>query len=315
MPRLSSDRIAAAARRIAPEFRDTPQYDCESLSQALGCQLTVKVEVMNPIRSFKGRGADHFMAGIAPGSRLITASAGNLGQAMAYAARARGVALTVYASIAANPLKIERMRAFGADVILTGADFDAAKLAAKAAAATQGLRMVEDGRDPELAEGAGTIAVELLRAPGGFDAVLVPLGNGALLGGVARFLTDHAPAIQVIGVSAAGAPSMERSWRSGAPVETPTIDTIADGLGTRIPIAEALDDLRGTIADIVAVSDPAMIEGMRLAHRHLGLVLEPSGAATLAAIQSDPARFRGARVAAILCGGNLTTDQMARWLA
>ena len=165
-PRLSLDSIAAAARAIDPVFRDSPQYDCEPLSAALGCDLRLKLELLNPIRSFKGRGADWFLSQrLARGEHgaLVCASAGNFGQALAYVCRGHGVALTVFAATQANPLKLERMRALGAAVCLHGLDFDAAKDAARAHAAASGDTLVEDGLDAAISEGAGSIAVELLR--------------------------------------------------------------------------------------------------------------------------------------------------------
>src|SRR5262245_59304628 len=132
MQRLRLERIEEAARRIAPELRDTPQYVCEPLAERLGCRLTLKVETLNPIRSFKGRGADFFVSSLrAPERGLVCASAGNFGQAMAYACRPRKIPCVVYAAVRANPLKIERMRALGAEVRLSGEDFDAAKDAAR----------------------------------------------------------------------------------------------------------------------------------------------------------------------------------------
>jgi threonine dehydratase len=313
--RISLANIEAAAQTIDPVFLNSPQYVNEPLSDLCGARLVVKVETANPIRSFKGRGADFFISGVAAGSHVVTASAGNLGQAMAYAARKRGVDLTIYASTKANPLKIDRMRALGATVILHGEDFDAAKAEAKRVCAETGAPMVEDGREPRLSEGAGTIAVELLGFQQRIDTVVVALGNGAILGGMARYLKAHAPHIEVLGVAAAGAPCMERSWRSGSLVETARVDTIADGMGTRIPIPEALGDMRGTVDDVLLVEDDAMIEAMKLSHRHLGLVLEPSGAAGLAALLANQERFRGKTVATVLCGGNLTPEQMVTWLS
>jgi threonine dehydratase len=313
--RLSFSNIEEAARAVDPVFLNTPQFVAEALSEALGVRTIVKVETLNPIRSFKGRGADFFMSGLKAGDRVVTASAGNLGQAMAFAARKRGLFLTVYASVNANPLKIDRMKALGAEVILHGEDFDDAKSEAKRFAAKNKLPMVEDGLEPRLSEGAGSIAVELLRFAEQIDVVLVALGNGAILGGMARYIKQVRPSIEVIGVAAKGASCMENSWRSAALVETARIDTIADGMGTRVPIPEALDDLARTVDDIVLVSDDRMLEGMRLAYRHLGLVLEPSGAAGIAAILTNPARFSGKSVATVLCGGNLTPEQMGRWLS
>lgn len=313
--RIAPERIARAAALIDPVFRNSPQFRAEALEGQLGCRLVVKVETLNPIRSFKGRGAELLCAGAAPGARLVCASAGNFGQGMAYAARKRGLALTVFAATAANPLKVARMRALGAEVRQEGADFDAAKLAARAYAAATGGRFVEDSRDVETAEGAGTIGVELLAWPEPLDAIVVPLGNGALLAGIATWVKAQAPAVELIGVCAAGAPAMERAWRSGRAEALDRIDTIADGIGVRVPVPEALADLEGVVDDVVLVDDATMLAAMRLAHAHLGLVLEPSGAAGLAALLADGARFRGRLVATVLCGGNLTPEQIGAWLS
>jgi threonine dehydratase len=312
--RISLERITQAATLIDPVFLNSPQFLAESLSAQLGCRLVMKVETTNPIRSFKGRGAEYLAATLEGRPQLVCASAGNFGQGMAFAARKRGLPITVFAAISANPLKIERMRALGAEVRLEGQDFDAAKQAARAYAAQSGARFVEDSRDVETAEGAGTIGIELLRWPEPFDALLVPLGNGALLAGVARWVKAHRPATQVIGISANGAPAMERSWRSGRIERFEQITTIADGIGVRVPVPEALDDLAGLLDDILLVEDEMMLAAMRLAHQELGLVLEPSGAVGLAALLADGARFRGQLVGTILCGGNLTPEQMRQWL-
>lgn len=312
--RLSLENIARAMEVIDPVFLHTPQYRAEALEPHLGCRLVVKVETLNPIRSFKGRGASLYLSRVAPGARLVCASAGNFGQAMAYACRARGVPLTVYASVNANPLKLERMRALGADVRLYGEDFDAAKEEARRHAAAAGLTLVEDGLEPATGEGAGTIGLELAAWPEPFDSVVVPLGNGALLTGVGRWIKAHEPATEVVGAAASGAPSMVESWRAGRPVAHDSIATIADGIGVRVPVPEAVEDMRGTVDDALLVSDEAMLAAMRLLHEHLGLVVEPSGAAGVAAILEHRARFAGRLVATVICGGNLTPEQMRMWL-
>src|SRR4051812_7237969 len=312
--RISLDRIAQAATLIDPGFLNSTQFPTDRLSAQLGCRLVVKVETTTPIRSFKGRGAEYLAAMLQGQPQLVCASAGNFGQGMAFAARKRGLALTVFAAVGANPLKIERMRALGAEVRLEGQDFDAAKLAARAFATEVGARFVEDSRDVETAEGAGTIGLELLRWPEPFDTILVPLGNGALLAGIARWVKAHRPTTQMIGVSASGAPAMERSWRSGRIERLEQITTIADGIGVRVPVPEALDDLAGLLDDILLVEDVTMLAAMRLAHQELGLVLEPSGAVGLATLLADGGRFRGQLVGTILCGGNLTPEQMRQWL-
>jgi len=312
--RISLERIARAADLIDPVFLNTPQFRAEALEPVLGCRLLVKVETANPIRSFKGRGAELLCAGLPAGARVVCASAGNFGQGMAFAARKRGIALTVFAATTASPLKIARMRALGAEVRLQGDDFDAAKQAARAFAAEHGARFVEDSRDVETAEGAGTIGAELLRWPERPDAMLVPLGNGAMLAGIAAWVKAHAPGVELIGVCAAGAPAMERAWRTSIVASLDRVDTIADGIAVRVPVPEALDDLAGVVDDVVLVDDARLLQAMRLAHAQLGLVLEPSGAAGLAALLADPRRFRGRLVAAVLCGGNLSPEQIRGWL-
>jgi threonine dehydratase len=321
--RLSLERIARAAATIDRVFLDSPQYRVESLEEPLGCRVLVKVETLNPIRSFKGRGADWYVASLDPAPRLqsgesrphlVCATAGNFGQGMAYAARKRGVPITVFTGRDANPLKVERMRGFGADVRLA-ADMDAAFDDAASFAAESGARLVVDGRDPAIGEGAGTIGIELLRWPEPLDTILVPLGDGSLLAGIARWVKAHQAATRMVGVCAAGAPAMERSWRAGRVEVVQGTGTIADGLAVTAPFPEALTDITGLVDDILLVPDEALLDAMRLAHRELGLVLEPSGAAGLAAVIAHGGRFRDQLVGVILTGGNLTPDQIRRWLA
>ena len=315
--RLSLASIAAAANGIDPVFTQTPQYDGEALSQALGCSVLLKFEVLNPIRSFKGRGADWYLQQrLARGERgaLVCASAGNFGQALAYACRARGVALTVFAAENANALKLERMRALGAAVRLHGVDFDAAKNAAREHASVAGATFVEDGRDAAISEGAGTIAVELLRDDPVLDALLIPLGNGALLNGIARWSKARAPATRVVGVVSRGAPSMAQSWRAGHSICGERVATIADGIAVRVPVDEALADMRGLVDDVVDVDDTPLVEAMRLVHRHAGVVVEPAGVAGIAALIAQRDTYADRRVATVLCGGNLTPRQIQQWL-
>ena len=313
--RLSLTEIAAAAELIDPVFLHTPQYLSEPLNDELGLSLVCKIETLNPIRSFKGRGADFLLARLpAATGKLVCASAGNFGQGLAYAARRRGWPLQVFAAETANPLKLERMRALGAAVQLAGRDFDEAKDAAKAAALRHGWRYIEDGREPAISEGAGTMAVELLRWPEAFDAIVAPLGNGALLSGIGTWCKAYAPATRIIGACMNGAPAMEQSWRARQTIQTNSARTIADGIAVRVPVAEALQDLAAVADDIWLLDDEDLLSAMRLAHQHLGLVLEPAGAAGLAAVMKQRDALAGQLVATILCGGNLTEEQRRRWL-
>lgn len=318
--RIRLDAIVAAPADIDPVFLDTPQYECQALSEALGCRLTIKVETANPIRSFKGRGGSLLIASLARhqasdlAQPVVSASAGNWGQALAYACRSHRRSLVLFAAETANALKIERMHALGADVRMTGVDFDAAVAAGRAHAAEHGLHFVADSQEVETSVGAGTIAVELLERGQIFDAVLVPLGNGALLTGIGRWLKAASPSTKVIGVSAAGADAMAASWREGRIVERPSVATQADGIAVRVPIPQAVHDMTGTVDEVLLVDDDAILRAVRLLFDTAGLLVEPAGAAGVAALLAFRRRFVGQRMATVLCGGNMTMDQMRRWL-
>ncbi len=324
-PRVTLDGIRRAHAHIDPAFLHSPQLESAPLGDALGTRLVVKVETLNPVRSFKGRGSDWFIASCVAAAaargaldaappRVICASAGNFGQGIADAARRRGARATVYAAHTANTLKIARMRALGAEVRLAGDDFDAAKAAAREAAEAEGIAYVEDGRELAVTEGAGTMGVELARWPEPLDVALLPLGNGALMAGVGHALRALSPRTRLVAVCAAGAPSMAHSLRERRVVETPSVDTIADGIAVRVPVPQALDDLRGVVDDVVLVDDAAILEAMRLVHRHVGVVVEPAGVVGVAAALAHPTLVRGALAATPLCGGNLTPEQLRDWL-
>ncbi len=206
------------------------------------------------------------------------------------------------------------MRRLGAEVILEGADFDAAKLAARVFAQQNGHLYTEDGAWAAIAEGAGTMALEMTRALAGagncLDAVLVPLGNGALLTGVGAWMKAEMPACKVIGVVDAAAPSMQLSWHAQKPVTTQSAASIADGIAVREPVPYALECMRATVDDVWAVSEPAIREAMRFCRDHYGLLIEPAGVAGVAAVLENRSALAGQRVATILCGSNLTPEQI-----
>lgn len=313
--RLSLRNIERAASLIDPVFLHSPQYECEPLSQALGAALTLKVETLNPLRSFKGRGADFFLkdnAAALAGRPLVCATAGNWGQAMAYVCRARGWPLVVYTATTANAFKVERMRAMGAEVRLHSDDFDTAKEEARRFCASSGALLVEDGLETQISEGAGTIARELL-ARDAFDALLVPLGNGALLNGMGLWTKAHAPATRVIGVCAEGADAMAASWKARRLIERPATQTIADGIAVRRPVPRALDDMQGLVDDVLLVSDAAIRRAMQLVFQTAGLMVEPAGIVGVAAVMEHPA-LRSQKLATVLCGSNLTPQQIVQWL-
>jgi len=310
---LCSERIARAHGILALPFRDTPQFEATALGERLGCQLVAKIETLNPIRSFKARGAQFFVSQLAGKPQLVCTSTGNFGQGMAFAARQRDLALTVFMDPPANPLKVARMRALGADVRMASGEGGDAHGAARRFAAEHGARLVVDGNEAAIAEGAGTIGLELLRWEEPFDAILAPLGDGALLSGISCWCKAHSPDVRMIGVCASRSPAMWHSLREQRIVTAPA-RTIAEGISVETPCAAAVTNLTGLADEVLLADDVGLIDAMRLAHRDIGVVLEPAGAAALAALLAYPARFRGQRIGAVLTGGNLSPEQMQQWL-
>jgi threonine dehydratase len=302
---LNLESIARAAREIDAVFRNTPQFEADALGRRLGGRVLLKVETVNPIRSFKGRGTDFYLRAAAhlPG-KLVTASAGNFGQGLAWAARSRGISLDVYAAESANPLKVARMRDLGASVHLAGRDFDDAKTHAREHAARDGVPFVEDGKEPSIAEGAGSIAVELMTHPEPITAAVIPLGNGALLGGMGTWIRHASPGTRIVGVCAAAAPAMRESLLAGRAIETKDAKTIADGIAVRVPIPEALEYLAPVVDDVVLVSESSLRQAMSMVLDTTGLVGEPAGVAGIAAL-IEHEHLRTGLVATPLCGSNV----------
>ena len=314
--RLRLDRVRTAAGDIDPVFLDTPSFACAPLGLALGCSVTLKVETLNPVRSFKGRGTET-VAAVARregASRLVCASAGNLGQALAYSGSRRGLGVTVVAARTANPLKLRQIAASGAEVRLEGEDIEDARLLAREIAEAGRAYLVEDSFDLATCEGAATMGLELVRDDPRLDVVLVAVGGGAMASGVGYAVRSLAERVEVIGLQPLGAPAMALSWRRGTVVETDRMETIADGVAGRCPIPEVLDDLLVLLDDVVLVREDSIKGGMRALYEHAGLVVEPSAALGIAAVLEQPERFAGRRVTTIVCGSNVDPADFARWV-
>ncbi|MEU1533997.1 threonine ammonia-lyase [Streptomyces fagopyri] len=314
--RLDTSRIRAARRLIDPVFLDTPLYRCEALEPGLGCEVSIKLETANPVRSFKARGTEVVASLLAGnGSRaVVCASAGNLGQALAWSGRRRGLEVTVVASRSATAAKLDRIRALGAGLELVDGDHEMARERAAAIARHDGIRLLEDSLDLETCEGAATIGLELVEAVTSFDAVLIALGGGALATGVGHAVKAAAPEVEVICVQPLGAPAMTRSWHGRRVVTTDSTDTIADGVAGRRPVPAVLHDLLVVADDAVLVRESSIIAGMRMLLDHAGLVVEPSAALGIAAILEDRDRFAGRHVVTIVCGSNVDVDAYRQWV-
>lgn len=314
--RLDTTRIRAARQVIDPVFLNTPLYRCEALEPVLGCAVSIKLETANPVRSFKARGTEVVASGLADRAAraAVCASAGNLGQALAWSGRGRGLDITVVASRFATRAKLDRIRALGAGLELVDGDHEAARERAAAIARYDGIRLVEDSLDIETCEGAATIGLELMDTAPSFDTVLVALGGGALATGVGHVVKALAPEVEVICVQPLGAPAMTRSWHRRRVVTTDSTDTIADGVAGRRPVPAVLDDLLLVADDAVLVQEASIIAGLRMLLDHAGLVVEPSAALGIAAVLEDRDRFAGRHVVTVVCGSNVDVDAYRRWV-
>lgn len=314
--RLDLDRIDAARRVIDPVFLSTPAYRCDALGRRLGCTVSIKLETANPVRSFKARGTELVASLLAEQGRtaVVCASAGNLGQALAWSGRRRGLDVTVVASRRAPAAKLDRIRALGAELELVDGDFELARERAAGLARSRGVRLVEDSLDVETCEGAATIGLELAGEESTFDAVLIALGGGAMATGVGYVVKTLVPGAEVICVQPMGAPAMTRSWHERRVVTTESTDTIADGVAGRFPIPAVLDDLLTVADDAVLVEESSIIAGLRMLLEHAGLVVEPSAALGVAAVLEDRGRFAGRHVVTVICGSNVDLDAYRRWV-
>lgn len=314
--RLDLDRIRAARDVIDPVFLASPLYQCDALGRQLGCTVSIKLETANPVRSFKGRGTELVASRLADqgATAVVCASAGNLGQALGWSGRRRGLDVTVVARRLAPAVKLDRIRSFAAHLELVDGDFEVARERAVTIARQRGVRLVEDSLDIETCEGAATIGLELVGALSAGDAVLIALGGGAMATGVGHVLKTLTPGVEVVCVQPLGAPAMTLSWRDRRVVTTDAIDTIADGVAGRYPIPAVLDDLLQVADDAVLVREASIIAGMRMLLEHAGLVVEPSAALGIAAILEDPDRFAGRHVVTIICGSNVDVDTYHRWV-
>ena len=314
IPELEPGAIRAAHAAIHPAFTGTPQYVHDGLSARLGIPVIVKVETLNPIRSFKGRGTWVGISALAdegtigPDRPVVCASAGNFGQGVAFAARERGVPAIVFCSTRANRLKVARMRALGAEVIEKGEDFDDARAASEAHAAAGGGWLLVDGEDARISTGAATLALELTDAVAAGSLpvatiVSVPVGNGALLTGVGSWLRDALPDCRIIGVQAEGAAAMTNSWRAGRPIDTESADTYADGIASRVAIPRAVALMHGRVDDMLALSEDDLRSAQTTLTEELGIVVEGAAAASWAGLLA--ARPQAEAAVVIVTGSNV----------
>lgn len=304
--------ILAAGQRIAPYLRVTPLYRYPALDALSGAQLWVKHENHQPVGAFKVRGGVNLVCQLDADERhrgVIAASTGNHGQSVAYAADLFGVRAMICVPEQANPVKVESMRALGAEVVLHGADFDEAREHCEKLAIQHGYRYIHSGNEPALVAGVATYTMEILRARPDIEVIVVPIGGGSGAAGACLVAKAVRPSIEVIGVQSEAAPAAFRSWQAGALVAD-TTSTLAEGLATRTAFELPQRILRELLDDFVLVSDEALIAATRLMIEKTRNLVEPAGAAALAAVLADPGRFAGRKVAIVCSGGNISPAQL-----
>lgn len=310
--------VLAARRAIAPHLRPTPVVTSPALDRLLGCRAFVKCENANPTRAFKVRGGINLVSRLDANERrrgVITASTGNHGQSVAYAARLFGTRAIIAVPEGSNPVKLKAMRDLGAEIVQVGRDFDDAREWVERTAEAEGYRYIHSGNEPLLIAGVATASLELIEEVPDLDVIVVPVGGGSGACGHIIAARVANPRVEIIGVQAAGAPAVTRSWRERRVVTTDAILTRAEGLATRAPFALTLAMMWDRLDDMLLVSDEEMEEGVRLLLETTRQVAELAGAAPVAAARRLRDRIANRKVGLILSGGNITMDALRAILA
>ena len=315
---FSLEELRAARALVNRHFPGTPQYAWPLLKERLGAEIIVKHENHTPAGAFKIRGGLVYMDRLKRErphvTGVISATRGNHGQSLAYAGRAYGIAVTVVVPLGNSREKNAAMRAFGAELIEHGADFDAAREHAKGLARERGLEMVPSFH-PALVTGVATYALELFEAFPALDRVYAPIGLGSGICGLILTRDLLGLKTEIIGVVSENARAYALSFAAGRVVETNSAVTFADGMAVRIPDAGALEIIRAGAERIVEVSDPETAAAMRVLHEDTHNMAEGAGAAALAALIKEKDQLLGRQAAVILSGGNIDRALAAEALA
>lgn len=307
--------IERASGRIAGTVYRSPCMRSEALSRRTGCELYVKLENLQMTGSFKDRGALNKVLQLSDAERargVICASAGNHAQGVAFVAKRSGIAATIVMPVGAPLVKVSATRSYGAEVISTGEDYDAAQAAALRIAAERGLTFVHAFDDDAVIAGQGTIGLELLEQVPDLDAVIVPVGGGGLAAGVGTVLAARRPRAALYGVQAKAVRSMQCALAAGVPTTVPAARTLADGIAVRTVAARTLEIARKVLADVVAVEEEEIAEAVLVLLELEKTLAEGAAAATLAAALHAGLPIAGKRVVLVVSGGNIDVNLLAR---
>lgn len=314
---VTAEAIERAAAELHAHLPPTPLQYSRAFTAKAGCHVYLKIEGIQPTRAFKVRGALNKLLQLRPEERaagVITASAGNHGLGVAYAAQAFRTPATVYVPDGANPLKVQAIKRMGGRVVQSGRSYDDAYREALRAQETSGSIFVHAFDDLAVVTGQGSVGVELLEQLPAADTVLVPVGGGGLIAGVAQYLKARRPSVQVIGVEPAGADSLTRSLAAGELVTLDRVDTMADGLAAKTAGRIALSIASACVDLMITVEETEMLRAIRLYFEWEHLLAEPAGAAALAALLYHYAPEATERVVVLLSGANVADEVMLRAL-
>ena len=312
---IDPQRIRDAQSLLARHFGPTRIARAASLSSP-GRDVFLKLETDLPTGSFKVRGAIYALAAKVavpqtPVAEVVCASTGNHGAAVAYAARLLGVRATIFLPADPNPVKAARIRDLGARLVESGADLSAAIDAAQDYAARASAFFLHDASDPDVPAGTATIGMEIVDQLPAVDVIYVPMGDTALIRGVASAAKQQRASIRIVGVVAERAPAYLLSWQKhNDVVETATCDTIADGLAIRRPLAPNVAAIRELVDDVVMVSEEEMIAAIALLYAREQVIAEPAGAAATAALMKNPPTAQTS--VALVTGSNIAPDVRRR---
>jgi threonine dehydratase len=314
---LGAAAIEQAATQIHRYLTPTPLQPSGAFSSKAGCHVYLKLEGIQPTRSFKVRGALHKVIQLRPEERaagIITASAGNHGQGVAYAARVFDVPATIYVPNTANPLKVEAIRRLGGAIVQHGRSLHETFLETVRVQAETGATYVHPFDDPDVIAGQATLAVEAFSDLPEVDTILVPVGGGGLIAGVGLYVKERFPHVRVIGVEPAGADSLTRSLEQGKLVTLDHVETIADGLATSAPGRLPLEIASRTVDDMIRVQESEMERAIRLLFEWEHVLAEPAGAATAAALLYHHRPRSKEKVLVLITGANVTKEVLVRSL-
>jgi len=310
--------IEQARKFLSGYFAPTRLVEAPALNRTAGRPVHLKLETELPTSSFKVRGALWALSEKLRTQKLkevVASSTGNHGAAVAYAARKLGVKATIFLPEKNNPVKRARIESLGAAIVEKGsADLAAAWRAAEEYSEKTGAYFLNDATDPTLPAGPATIGLEILEQVPNVEAVYIPMGDTALIRGVAAAFKQTKASVKIIGVQAKTAPSYFLSWKSAVVTETETCDTIADGLATRTPNARNVESIRQLVDEVFLVSDEEMLQAIAMLLLEEHVVAEPAGAAATAAILKERSAGENAAVA-LVTGANVPSEILRRALA